>query len=233
MDSSNPTRQALEAIGKPPLIPNRFREAVYHSTDDAMPPAFAGALGQWLHSNRDRFVRGGDDRGLARYNHELINVDECAPNDLLAPFKKMLIAEASKPEVLDALCVPAFDLRFVETHATCYHHGSHFNWHDDAASATDSLVESRRITFCYYLHSEPKMFEGGGLEFLDGTVVEPKNNRLTLFHPIQQHRVNRVECWSSHFLHGRWALMGWLHGDAPEGWVDRIPKLRGAPSGAY
>jgi len=194
-----------------------------------MGEAYGAKLGKWFDEHRDKFVRGGDEHGAQRFNYELTDLDGYMPTELLGPFKKKLIAATADPEVLDALSIPAFDLRFVEIHATLYHHGSHFIWHDDAPGYDGEIVPSRRATFCYYMHSTPKMFAGGELEFLDGTEVEPKNDRLCLFHPIQQHRVKRVECWSSHVLHGRWALMGWVHGEPPEGWVERIPELRGKP----
>ena len=225
------TRAMYKSVdARAPVVPDRLREPIKHHVDDAMPAKFAADVGLWLHNNKDKFVRGGDDEGVSRFNYELTDVDNYTPVDMLTQFKQKLIATATSPEVLDALCVPEFDLRFVETHATLYHHGSHFDWHDDAPGPDGDLVPSRRISFCYYMHADPKMFSGGELEFLDGSTVEPKNNRLSLFHPMQQHRVRRVECWSSQFLHGRWALMGWLHGDAPEGWVNRLPKLRGRPN---
>lgn len=228
------TKTAYKTVDpRAPVVPTRLREPLYDVTDEFMPEAFAANLGGWLHQNRDRFVRGGDPEGKQRFNFELLNVDDYAPAELFAPFKKALIEKASEPDVLEALCVPEFDLRLVETHATLYHHGSHFDWHDDAPSPEGQLVESRRITFCYYMHAEPAMFAEGELEFLNGETVAPKNNRLVLFHPLQQHRVRRVECWSAHFLHGRWALTGWLHGDAPDGWLERVPQLRGRPNNQH
>ena len=230
-DSSSPTRKALAAEALPPVVPNRFREPIYHVEDDAVDTGAAEDLGRWLFDHRDKFARGGDEAGLQRFNYELTGLDEHAPAELLRPFKRKLIEATADKATLEKLCVPEFDLRFVEMHATLYHHGSHFGWHDDAPGYDGELVPSRRLTFCHYLHSTPKMFSGGELEFLDGTTVAPDNNRLCLFHPLQQHRVRKVECWSSHVLHGRWALMGWIHGDAPEGWVDRVPQLRGKPGG--
>ena len=41
--------------------------------------------------------------------------------------------------------------------------------------------------------------------------------------------VRRVECRSSMAIHGRWAVTGWVHGDPPEGWLERLPSLRGRP----
>lgn len=217
-----------EQKGAPPCVPNRFREAIYHTTDDALGPAANGALGKWLYEHRDKLVVGGDERGVDRFNHETIEVDKLMP-DLVDPLRKKLIELTSDEDVLRQLATPAFDMRYIEMHSTLYHHGAHFIWHDDAVSYDQHVVPTRRVTFCYYMHTEPKMFDGGELEFMDGTKVEPKNDRLVLFHPVQQHRVRKVECWSAHVLHGRWAIMGWLHGDTDADWVARIPSLRGRP----
>tara|TARA_R110000782_G_scaffold253743_1_gene341928 strand:- start:9951 stop:10649 length:699 start_codon:yes stop_codon:yes gene_type:complete len=229
MSDSSPTRDILKAEPRPAFVPNRFREAIYHEIDDAMPLAYTRELGKWLYANRDKLVRGGDDRGASRFNHEITTLERDLPTELYVPFRKMLIEKALAADVLDKLATPDFDLRYIETHATLYHHGSHFEWHDDAPGYDQEIVPTRRVTFCYYLHSDPKMFEGGELEFLDGTLITPSNNKLTLFHPVQQHRVRRVDCWSAKLLHGRWALMGWIHGDPPEGYIERMPELRGRP----
>jgi len=229
-DHASPTRETLKADPKPPCVPNRFREPLFHTVDSAMPEDWLAAAGQWLFSKRDKFTRGGDDQGLVRFNYEWCDLDKNPDaTDLLAPLKKKIIAQIGDKAVLDKLAVPEFDLRYLEMHATMHHHGSHFTWHDDAPGYDQEIVPSRRVTFCYYMHSDPKMFEGGELEFLDGTQVAPQNNRLVLFHPVQQHKVNKVNCWSSHFLHGRWCIMGWIHGDPPEGWLERLPELRGTP----
>lgn len=225
----SPTRKMLKAESLPPFVPNRFREPIYHVENDLLEAEAVGKIGRWLYENRDKLARGGDEHGAQRFNFEIIDVDTVMPTELLAPFRKALIAKATDPEILAKLCVPEFDVRYLETHATLYHHGSHFVWHDDAPGYGGQLMPTRRVTFCYYMHAEPQRFSGGELEFLDGTAIAPLNNRLVLFHPIQQHRVKRVECWSAHILDGRWALMGWVHGDAPEGWAERIPKLRGTP----
>lgn len=226
---SSATRKMLTTIGpKAPVVPNRFRDPIYHVDDDVLDESVCSGLGRWLFENRDKLERGGDELGASRFNYEILDVDKLAP-DLVAPLKKKLIERTADADVLEKLCVPAFDVRYIEMHATLYHHGSHFVWHDDAPGYDGELVPSRRVTFCYYMHTEPKLFSGGELEFLDGTTVESKNNRLALFHPIQQHRVRRVECYSAHVLDGRWALMGWVHGDAPDGWAERIPELRGVP----
>jgi len=224
-----PTRQLMRMDAQPAFVPNRFREALIHQTDEALTDDDSAALGQWLFDHRDRLQRGGDEHGEGRFNYEILSIEKHAP-DLLRPLRRRLLELVADGDVLDQVCVPAFDVRFLEMHATLYHHGSHFGWHDDAPGPDGHTpVLTRRISFCYYMHSTPKMFSGGELEFMDGTSTKPENNRLVMFHPLQQHRVLPVECWSAHVLHGRWAITGWLHGDPPEGYAERLPQMRGQP----
>ena len=223
-----PTRKLMQMPEQPAAVPNRFREALVHVAEDALADSDSAKLGQWLYEHRDRLQRGGDELGQHRFNHELLHVEKHAP-EMLRPLRAKLIEQIADAEVMHRLCVPQFDLRGIEMHATLYHHGAHFVWHDDAVTVDGKIVPSRRLSFCYYMHSTPRMFNGGALEFMDGTEIKPYNNRLVLFHPLQQHRVLPVECWSSHILHGRWAITGWLHGDAPEGYEERIPLMRGEP----
>lgn len=209
-----------------PVVPNRFRAPLLQVVDHAMPADWLEAIGAWLQEHRHRFVRGGDEQGAQRHNWELCELDRHCP-ELVADYRKRVVE--LYPAALEACAVPAFDLRYVEVTATMHHHGSHFCWHDDAPGYDGNLIPSRRLSHTFYMHTDPKRFEGGELEFLDGTTVEPRNNRMTFFHPIQQHRVRAVECWSSRAIDGRWALIGWIHGDPPPGWVERIPALRGIP----
>lgn len=210
-----------------PLVPERFRKPLFEAVEDLMPAEWTHAMGVWFRAHMGEFVRGGDPEGLSRFNWELCTIQDAAP-DLIGQFRARLTD--AFPKALAACHIPDFDLRFIEVNATLHHHGSHFIWHDDAPGYDGAIVPSRRLTFAYYLHSEPKMFRGGELEFADGSLINPKHNRLVMFHPLQQHRVRMVECWSAEAVHGRWALVGWVHGDPPEGWVDRIPRLRGIPS---
>jgi len=228
-DAETPTRQLMQMDPRPATVPNRFRDALVHSSDDVLPEEHCGKMGQWFYDQRAQLQRGGDEHGQSRFNHEILNVGDLAP-DLLRPLRNKLVELGTDSDVLRKLCVPEFDVRHVEMHATLYHHQSHFSWHDDALGADGvTPVLSRRVTFCYYMHTTPKMFSGGTLEFMDGTTVEPENNRLALFHPLQQHRVLPVECYSAHVLHGRWAIVGWIHGDPPDGYEERLPQMRGRP----
>lgn len=188
-------------------LPERYRVPKFTIFDEVMPSEWLAEAGQWLHSQRGYFQRGGDD-GRGRYNYELLDVDE--QYDPLAELKKALVVKLG--DAIKQVGIEDFDLEGIDCHATLYHHGSHFVWHTDHEDGAGEQATSRRLAYCFYLHTDPKMFSGGELEFLDGTMVEAKHNRLVVYDPRQQHRVRRVECWSADFLHGRWAVSGWLHG---------------------
>lgn len=205
--------------------PGRYRKALVHVVDDALGADFGREFGQWALRNLRSFVRGGDPNGVERFNYELTTLGDHF--DGLAPFHAALMANLE--DALGPCGVDDFDPRYHEVNATLYHHGSRFRWHDDFPDYDGSFAPTRRITFAYYMHTPEKMFSGGELGFLDGTLVEPKNDRLVFFHPLQQHEVRKVECWSAEASHGRWALMGWVHGDPPEGYAETAAKLRGTP----
>ena len=225
MDESA-TREALKAEASKPLVPGRMRVPMFDVVDDFMPLEWAGELGKWLYSQRTNMVRYGDEEGHYRYSYELDGVDNLNPKRL-TKFKKALVDQF--PKSLTKIEVPDFDLQHIDISGSCYHQGHHYNWHDGLSDYADQIVPSRRIAYCYFMHSDPKMFSGGDLEWVNGSMVEPKNNRLVLYHPVQQHRITSVECWSSQIMHARWSISGWVHGDAPEGWTDRLALLRDEP----
>lgn len=218
---TDPTRDAMQAQERPALVPERFRRPLFHVVDDAVPGEVAAKLGAWLYHARAGLRRVGDDAGEFRFGFET-GLDDA---DMLAPLRGKLLELAGDPAVLAKLCTPAFDVTGVDLRGALLHHGGFDSWHDDTEDDPDL---QRRIAFALFLHTDPKLFGGGELEFLDGTGVEPKNGRLALWHPFQQHRERKVECWSAHVLSGRWAVSGWLLGPAPEGWAAQVAALRQA-----
>jgi len=208
-----------------PELPARYREARLAVFDDATEPGYLGEVGKWLQGQRAQFSRGGDPAGAERFNYELTGVDELWRGFGQARERVVDLL----PEAIEKVGIPDFDLEFLEMHATLYHHGGHFMWHTDRNGYDGLPVATRRLSWCLYMHSDPRMFTGGELEFVDGTIVESAHNRLVFFDPLQQHRVRAVECYSADFIHGRWALFGWLHGQPPEtAWP--TPYVEGIPA---
>jgi len=217
----------LAADAVPPVVPNRFREPIYHVIDDAVDGRVAEELGQWLYFNRDKLNRVGDDAGEYLFAFEMPSkaLDD-APG--LSDVRKRLAGIATDKDVLTKLCVPEFDPSVAEIAADLVHHRGHRAWTHDAVTLDGEVAATRRIAFALHLHSDPRMFTGGDIEFGDGTTVEHKANRLVLWHPCQTYRVRRVECWSAHVLDGRWSVFGWIHGPSPAGWADRVREIMDA-----
>ncbi len=188
-------------------MPVRYRKAQYHVIPDALDNDFCKAMGQWLFHNR-RHMSWADGY------HVAASIDSDCEH--IHKIRARLVE--ALPEALEPCGVADFDLQFTEVRATLYHHGCQSDWHDDSVGHDGTFAATRRLAFAYYMHTDKQMFQGGQLEFLDGTLMDPDNGKLVLFHPFQRHRVRIVECWSAQAVHGRWALSGWLHGQPPEGY---------------
>jgi hypothetical protein len=207
-----------------PIVPGRFRKALVHTVDDAVSEETTAKLGEFLHANTALMRRCGDPDGAWEFGWELSNLDEHLP-DVCSKLRRTLF-ESCTPTVQQALGVHEFNVTGVEMAARLYHQGGHCCWHDDAFGDEGEMDPYRRVAFAFYLHTEPKRFTGGELEFLDGATVEPKARSLVLYHPIQTHRIRTVECWAAEALHGCWSIDGWVLGDYPDGWPDRLRQLR-------
>ena len=195
-------------VGANPNAPIRLREALFVSRVNALPMEFWQGVLRWANNNANQFTVGGD--GSGRYNYEVL---DCHRRIDLRDFHRVVGEFAS--DSLEALNVEPFDFDRIEAHLTLYHNGSFFEFHDDTPGPEGERISSRRVTFCYYMNVPPVMFSGGRLEFLDGTAIEPVNNTLHLFNPLQRHRVTPVQCMSGDTMHGRFAITGWIHAREP------------------
>lgn len=200
------------------------KKATPYTARNFMPADETQSILEWCADNRWMMERGGDEDGVDRWNYEIINVDQTIP-EMIAPFRSRLMrrveAAAKRTGAGDV------NVEFIETHLTLHHRGSFFVWHDDLPGYDGELVPSRRLSYCWYFHTDPKFFDGGELEFWCGRRVPPDHNTLVMFDPRWKHKVNTVDCYSRHALHGRWALMGWIHGPKPEGHA--LPDYHRAP----
>jgi SM-20-related protein len=125
------------------------------------------------------------------------------------------------PRVLDQLGVEEFPVRHTEAQITASNDGDFFRAHSDDS---DEMIASRRITFVYFFHREPRQFEGGELLLHDlhgggkrhvssrsyQTVV-PQQNQIVFFPCSLLHEITAVECPSRAFADSRFTLNGWLH----------------------
>jgi len=127
------------------------------------------------------------------------------------------------PYILLALNAAQFRLGNFEMQLTASNDGDFFKPHADSSPEAVDLA-SRQITYVYYFHREPRPFAGGGLLLYGGrpepfvypnarsvTMIEPRNNYLTLFASHCWHELDVVRCPSGAFADSRFTVNGWLH----------------------
>lgn len=120
------------------------------------------------------------------------------------------------PAVLDQLGIEEFPITNVESQITASNDGDFFRAHSDDAQET---IASRRITFVYFFHREPRPFEGGELRLYDSAgeerrgcqTIVPQQNQIVFFPCPVLHEITPVECRSQAFADSRFTLNGWLH----------------------
>lgn len=201
-----------------PIVPGRLRKPLALAIENAMGDPWTADVGRWLFEHRASMVV--DARSPWRAAYDLIDFGAASP-DLAAPLRAAVLDRLD--EGLEACGIAEFDLVGFDVHASLFHHGGICAW-SDGIHGDDEC--QRRIGFELMLQQDPKMFSGGELEFLDGSTIEPRNGLLVFTNPVQTKRVREVECWSMHPIHGRWSIWGWLLGPAPEGWADRVRRMR-------
>lgn len=124
------------------------------------------------------------------------------------------------PHVRRELGIPHFPLGTVERQLTRHRDGGFFGPHrDDNLPGTDG---ARVVTFVFYVHAEPKAFEGGELRlFAPGTEVadrherpwvdlEPTSNSIVFFPSDHLHEVRPVRVSGDGPGAARWTVNGWF-----------------------
>jgi SM-20-related protein len=122
------------------------------------------------------------------------------------------------PRVLDQLGIEEFPITHTEAQITASNDGDFFRAHSDDS---DEMIASRRITFVYFFHREPRQFEGGELLLHDShggaerrgryQTIVPQQNQIVFFPCSRLHEITPVECPSRAFADSRFTLNGWLH----------------------
>lgn len=165
-----------------------------------------------------RVIRPGTDEGVIKTDHRRSKVlfDLGDHRSIIENRVRECLAE-----VLDELGYPPFEPTTVEAQLTATNDGGFFAAHNDNAHP---LLHSRRLTFVYYLHREPRGFEGGDLrlfetQFTEGRYAAAENhqdiaarrNRVVFFPSVLEHQVMEVRCPSRAFADSRFAVNGWVH----------------------
>jgi Rps23 Pro-64 3,4-dihydroxylase Tpa1-like proline 4-hydroxylase len=121
------------------------------------------------------------------------------------------------PRVLDQLGIEEFPVTNTEAQITASNDGDFFLAHSDDAQ---EKIASRRLTFVYFFHREPRQFEGGELRLHDSRdsertgsyqTIVPQQNQIVFFPCSVLHEITQVECPSRAFADSRFTLNGWLH----------------------
>jgi Rps23 Pro-64 3,4-dihydroxylase Tpa1-like proline 4-hydroxylase len=115
------------------------------------------------------------------------------------------------PEVLASLSVPRFEVDALELQLTSHNDGEYYHWHTDNGTPATA---ARTITFVYYFHAEPRVFQGGELVIYQGRgerhVITPQHDSMVFFPSTRRHEVLRVDCPTRRFEDGRFTLNGWI-----------------------
>ncbi len=122
--------------------------------------------------------------------------------------------------------VPHFSLGHIERQVTTYRHGDFFRSHTDHGDAWNKAA-SRRLSFVYYFHDNPKVFTGGELRVYDQLhsaeggvshaetfqLVEPVDNSIVFFPSTTLHEVCPVLVDGDPEQKGaaRCSVTGWFH----------------------
>jgi Rps23 Pro-64 3,4-dihydroxylase Tpa1-like proline 4-hydroxylase len=149
-------------------------------------------------------------RSVVRYDEPLIT----------ALFEERLRAYADS--ICERLRIAPFPLQRLEIQLTATGDGGYFKVHNDN---THERLTSRRVTFVYYFHREPRSFAGGELRLFDSrtdgrrwaqtqTYVDlpVRQNSLIVFPSFMLHELRPVSVPSGQFEDGRFTVNGWLHG---------------------
>jgi Rps23 Pro-64 3,4-dihydroxylase Tpa1-like proline 4-hydroxylase len=125
------------------------------------------------------------------------------------------------PKVLRQLGIEEFPITHTEAQITASNDGDFFATHSDDAQ---EAIASRRVTFVYFFHREPRPFEGGELRLYDSSgdnsrgyptrsfqAIVPQQNQIVFFPCSVSHEITQIACPSGGFADSRFTLNGWLH----------------------
>jgi Rps23 Pro-64 3,4-dihydroxylase Tpa1-like proline 4-hydroxylase len=168
--------------------------------------------------------------GVSDYTHRRSRVlMEMGPHEeaILSRIRHVL------PRALEQLGMDEFPVTRTEVQITASNEGDFFRAHCDDAQ---EMIASRRLTFVYFFHQEPRRFTGGELRLYDSRwndqhpgagsyeAIVPQQNQIVFFPCSRLHEITPVRCASKAFADSRFTVNGWLHQSATpsgsRGWKD-------------
>lgn len=81
----------------------------------------------------------------------------------------------------------------------------------ESNSSYDTHIDTAFLTFLYWIHKEPRKFEGGDLVLEEDRRVECKSNRLLVFPSFAKHRVTPVKMTEQADGYGRYCISNFVH----------------------
>ena len=184
---------------------------------------------------QDRFSRStvASGRGLGRgYAHvdrnSLSLMDDPDVARISGAIESQITARLAS--ILETLQERPFRVGKTSASCVCFRDGAYFRRHVDVLKRR---AGKRRLTWVYYLNSEPKRFSGGDLLVdrpnLGPVRIEPAHGRIVIFPSQLSHEVTPVRLSPDHFGDARFSITGFI-GDRPT-LADRLEsytrRLRG------
>lgn len=195
-----------------PLHPLRL-----HQQDAAFPEDWAAYALEEAARNQELFAPAGTISGLGSDRAGQVLVELFFPDLALA--MQGAIAERA-PALFAALGLPELEVVEVEVQLTRYGDGEHYGRHFDC---DDRSLQDRAVAWLWYLHTQPRAFEGGALRLYPTALrggrprqapgafveAEPRHNTLACFDTRQLHEVRPVR-GAPRWLDGRFSVNGWI-----------------------
>ncbi len=138
---------------------------------------------------------------------------------LLGPFRARL--DAVFPEMAARLGIKPFPYANIELKLAAHGDGDFFKPHRDTFIGKDrpETGGDRLITTVYYMHAQPRGFDGGDLRIHplgpgETVAVEPRDNRLVAFPSFAIHEVSQLQVPSRAFADSRFSITSWFRRQA-------------------
>ena len=195
-----------------PEAPMRDRPPPFVRRTNFLPPERCQALFSLAFANRERFapaVVGGPRRVDPSARRAL--TERAVTAREVQPWFETPLRSAFR-EALPRMGMPEPSEYWVEMAMSAYLGGGFFAEHVDAGPC----FRTRRLSFAYYFHAEPRRFRGGELLLHDGhgqpgfTRIEPQHNSIVFYPAWALHQITAVEGDFKDFRDARFAIHGWL-----------------------
>ena len=180
------------------------REAPHLRVSNFLSPRAAEVILQGILERRDEF-RGRGINSSGRPTFYRMSTPLLPSAEFLERFEEL--APVLQRRFKTDLSKPQLELL-----PQAYNDGSFFGKHSDADAGGPNW--QRRLSAIYYLHRQPRKFEGGSLALYDRRgnvhIVDPEHNSAVFFARDMLHEVLLVSCVSKAFEDSRFALNVWI-----------------------